>query len=168
MQIYMEHFKALVSNIQFFNAQWCKLVIGFILHSFIFQHMTILYLFIRKGQSFLYSHPPRWMGPQFSVSKTAKKTIFLINWWTEIPQKVRLTPSFKNEVNSHQQTTCSKLRPSRDCLLCLFEYMWKINEWRSFFNVVFSRHENFVMQSYMEHFKALVSNIQFFNAQWCK
>ena len=48
-------------------------------------------------------------------------------------------------------------------------WVYAENNWKkSFFNVVFSRHENFVMQSYMEHFKALVSNIQFFRAKWCK
>ena len=106
--------------------------------------------------------------PSFSSPKTAQKSSFFINWRNKTPQKFRLTPSFKNEVNIHQQTTCSKLRPSSDCLLCLFEYMWKINDWRSFCNVVFSRNENFDAQSYKEQFRALVSNIQFFRAKWCK
>ena len=137
MQIYMEHFKALVSIIQLFNAHWCKKVIGLILQSFIFQHVTILYLFIRISQSFLHSHPSRWMGLQFSFSKTAKKSSFFINWRAKTPQEIRLTSNFKNEVNLRQQTFRSKWRPSSDRLMCLIEYMPKTTK-RSHFSMLFS------------------------------
>ena len=60
-----------------------------------------------------------------------------MNWWTKIPQKVQLTPNFKNDVNLHQHITCSKLRPSSDCL-CLFGYMWNIVEKKGLSSMLFS------------------------------
>ena len=59
MQSYMEQFRALVSNVLFFRAKWCLYFLGLILQSFIFQHVTSLYFFMRIRQSFLQSNPLR-------------------------------------------------------------------------------------------------------------
>ena len=59
MQRYKEQFRALVSNSQFFNAEWFKYNLGLILQWSNFQHMSIPYLLSRIGQSFLHLHPLR-------------------------------------------------------------------------------------------------------------
>ena len=135
-QSYKEQFRALVSNIQFFRAKWCKYFIGLIWQSSNFQHRTFQ-LFIRKGQSFYIHIDYDKEAVNFFPTKTAKKTIFLINWWTENPQKVRLTSNFKNDVKLRQPTFRSKWRPSSDFLMCLIEYMPKTTE-RSHFSMLFS------------------------------
>ena len=99
--------------------------------------------------------------PSFVSPKTAKKSLFFINWRTKTPQKFRSTPNFNKHVNLHQHTTRCNLPPSSDCLMCLFEYLWEIVEKRSFFNVVFCRPESFDMQSYLEDVRGLVSKINF-------
>ena len=129
--------------------------------------MTTLCLFIRISQSFLQSDPLLQVGRQVFFPKTAKKSLIFNIWRTKPPQKFRLSPNFKNHVNLHKHTTCSKLRPASECS-CFVECMWNKFEKRSFFNVVFSRREYFDMQSFMEQFRALVTIIQSFRAKWCK
>ena len=112
-----------------------------------------------------------------SITINRPSILFLEKQWDVIIfHQLRNQSSPEISIDTNFQESCKFASTYYLFRITAFQRSFKVFLWiyvekvekKSLFNVVFSLPENFDMQRYKEQFRALVSNSQFFNAEWFK